>query len=122
MMAGMTEGDQVAVLGVRVRLGAGATVDDVRALRAWLERDKPLEDLLAADRLRIMERTSADGTPGRMGPDLELILRLVGELASVAALTEYTVRAAKTWQNNRRRLQGGDPPEPEIRPLDPDGE
>ncbi len=41
--------------------------------------------------------------------------------STVAALTEYTNRAVKTWKNNRRRLQDGDP-ESEIRPMGPDGE
>lgn len=121
MMSGMTEGDHVAVLGVRVRLGAGATVDDIRALKTWLEREEPLEELLSGRHLRIEERTGTDGTPGRLGPDLELVLQLLGDVVTVAALTEYTARAVKTWTNNRRRLQGGDP-DPQIRPLDPDGE
>ncbi|MET9678880.1 effector-associated constant component EACC1 [Streptomyces coeruleorubidus] len=117
----MTEGDQVAVLGVRVRLGAGATVDDVRALKTWLEREEPLEDLLSRRHLRIEEQAGTDGADGRLGPDIELVLRVLGDVVTVAALTEYTARAVKTWTNNRRRLQGGDP-EPQIRPLDPDGE
>lgn len=121
MMSGMTEGDEVAVLGVRVRLGAGATVDDVRALKTWLEREEPLEELLSGQHLRIEEQTSTDGTKGRLGPDLELVLRIIGDVVTVAALTEYTARAVKAWANNRRRLQGGDP-EPQIRPVDSDGE
>jgi hypothetical protein len=121
MMSGMTEGDEVAVLGVRVRLGAGATVDDVRALKTWLEREEPLEDLLSQRHLRIEEQAGTGGADGRLGPDIELVLRVLGDVVTVAALTEYTARAVKTWTNNRRRLQGGDP-EPQIRPLDPDGE
>ncbi|MBR8642720.1 hypothetical protein KEF29_33930 [Streptomyces tuirus] len=121
MMSGMTEGDQVAVLGVRVRLGAGATADDVRALKTWLERDEPLEELISGRNLRIEERTRADGPRGRLGPDLELVLQLLGDVATVVALTEYTTRAVKTWKNNRRRLQG-DEPDTEIRQLGPDGE
>jgi hypothetical protein len=117
----MTEGHQVAVLGVRVRLGAGATGDDVRALKTWLERDLPLEAWLSDGHLRIDERSGTDGTPGRLGPDLELVLTILGDAVTVAALTEYTARAVKTWTNNRSRLQGGDP-EPQIRPLDPHGE
>ncbi|WP_234352867.1 effector-associated constant component EACC1 [Streptomyces sp. NRRL B-1140] len=117
----MTEGDEVAVLGVRVRLGAGATVDDVRALKTWLERDEPLEKLVSGQHLRIQAQPATDGTPGRLGPDLELVLKLLGDVVTIVALTEYTTRAVKTWTNNRRRLQGGDP-EPQIRPLDPDGE
>lgn len=121
MMSGMTEGDQVAVLGVRVRLGGNATADDVRALKTWLEREEPLEALLSGRHLRIDERSGTDGTPGRLGPDLELVLTILGDVVTVAALTEYTARAVKTWTNNRSRLQGGDP-EPQIRSLDPDGE
>ncbi|MEU6177683.1 effector-associated constant component EACC1 [Streptomyces coeruleorubidus] len=117
----MTEGDRVAVLGVRVRLGVGATVDDVRALKAWLEREEPLEDLLSKRHLSIEEQAGTAGADGRLGPDIELVLRVLGDVVTVAALTEYTARAVKTWTNNRRRLQGGDP-EPQIRPLDPDGE
>ncbi|GAA2298093.1 hypothetical protein GCM10010234_45730 [Streptomyces hawaiiensis] len=117
----MTEGDEVAVLGVRVRLGAGATVDDVRALKAWLERDEPLEELVSGRHLRIEAQPATDGTPGRLGPDLELVLKVLGDVVTLAALTEYTARAVKTWTNNRRRLQGGDP-DPQIRSLDPDGE
>ncbi|MFE1250411.1 hypothetical protein [Streptomyces sp. NPDC058735] len=115
----MAEGDHVAVSGVRVRLGADATVNDVRALKTWLERDKPLAELLAGPHLRIEERTRTDGPPGRLGPDLELVLELLSDVATVAALTEYTNRALKTWKNNRRRLQGGEP-DSEIRPLDSD--
>ncbi len=118
MMSGMTEGGRVAVLGVRVRLGAGATVDDVRALKTWLERDEPLERLLADGDLEIEVQAGTDGPEGRLGPDLELVLKLLGDVVTVVALTEYTTRAVKTWTNNRRRLQGGDPG-PEIRPLDP---
>ncbi|GAA4305624.1 hypothetical protein GCM10023086_23490 [Streptomyces venetus] len=117
----MTEGDQVAVLGVRVRLGAGATVDDVRALKTWLEREEPLERLCSEEVLSIEERTSTDAAKGRLGPDLELVLKVLGDVVTIAALTEYTARAVKTWTNNRRRLQGGDP-DPQIRPLEPDGE
>lgn len=120
MMSGMTEGDEVAVLGVRVRLGDGATVDDVRALRAWLERDEPLEQMISDETLRIEERTSTDGPKGRLGPDVELVLQLLGDVVTVVALTEYTARAVKTWKNNRRRLQGGEP-DSEIRPLGSDG-
>jgi hypothetical protein len=121
MMSGMTEGDEVAVLGVRVRLGAGGTVDDVRALKTWLEREEPLAELLSEKKLSIEAQTSTDGTKGRLGPDLELVLKLLGDVVTVAALTEYTARAVKTWTNNRRRLQGGDP-EPQIRTLDADRE
>ncbi|MET9759299.1 hypothetical protein ABZ016_09605 [Streptomyces sp. NPDC006372] len=111
----------MAVLGVRVRLGAGATVDDVRALKTWLEREEPLERLRSSGDLSIEERTSTDAAPGRMGPDLELVLKVIGDIVTIATLTDYTARAVKTWTNNRRRLQGGDP-EPQIRPLEPDGE
>ncbi|MCK8433634.1 hypothetical protein G3I77_11470 [Streptomyces sp. D2-8] len=121
MMSDMAEGDRVAVLGVRVRLGADATVDDVRALKTWLEREEQLAELLAGEQLRIEVQTGADGTEGRLGPDLELVLKVLGDVVTVAALTEYTARAVKTWTNNRRRLQGGHP-DPQIRPLDPDGE
>ncbi|WDV53111.1 hypothetical protein PV963_23460 [Streptomyces coeruleorubidus] len=117
----MTEGDEVAVLGVRVRLGAGATVDDVRALKTWLEREEPLEELLSKRHLIIEEQAGTDGPDGRLGPDIELVLRVLGHVVTLAALTEYTARAVKAWTNNRRRLQRGDP-DPEIRPLDPDGE
>jgi hypothetical protein len=121
MMSSMTEGERVTVLGVRVRLGAGATVDDVRALKTWLEREEPLEELVSARHLAIEERSGTDGADGRLGPDIELVLRVLGDVVTIAALTEYTARAVKTWTNNRRRLQRGDP-DPQIRPLDPDGE
>lgn len=110
----------MAVLGVRVRLGAGATVDDVRALETWLKRDEPLEQLLSSNELSIEKQAGTDGPPGRMGPDLELVLKLLGDAVTVATLTDYTARAVKTWRNNRRKLQRDDP-EPEIRPLDPGG-
>ncbi|MEU7720205.1 hypothetical protein [Streptomyces tibetensis] len=111
----------MAVLGVRVRLGAGGTVDDVRALKTWLEREESLAGLLSEEKLSIEEQTSTDGTKGRLGPDLELVLKILGDVVTLVALTEYTTRAVKTWTNNRRRLQGGDP-EPQIRTLDTDGE
>ena len=118
MMSDMTEGDEVAVLGVRVRLGAGATADDVRALKTWLEREEPLAELVSERHLTIEEQAGTDGADGRMGPDIELVLRVLGHVVTIAALTEYTARAVKTWTNNRRRLQRGDP-DPQIRPLDP---
>ncbi|MET9395136.1 hypothetical protein ABZY20_32800 [Streptomyces sp. NPDC006624] len=111
----------MAVLGVRVRLGAGATVDDVRALKTWLEREQPLAELRAQNELSIEARTSTDGTKGRLGPDLELVLKVLGDVVTVVALTEYTARAVKTWSNNRRRLERGDP-DPQIGPLDSDEE
>ncbi|MEU2269656.1 hypothetical protein ABZ568_25295 [Streptomyces olindensis] len=117
----MTEGERVAVLGVRVRLGAGATMDDVRALKTWLEREESLEELVSTGQLTIEEQAGTEGADGRLGPDLELVLKVLGDVVTVAALTEYTARAVKTWANNRRRLQGGDP-DPQIRSLDPDGE
>ncbi|AXE87305.1 hypothetical protein C1703_20115 [Streptomyces sp. Go-475] len=121
MMASMTEGDQVAVLGVRVRLGAGATVDDVRALKTWLEREESLQELVSTGKLSIEEQAGTDGADGRLGPDIDLVLRVLSDVVTVVALTEYTARAVKTWTNNRRRLQRGDP-DPQIRPLDRDGE
>ncbi|MER7403347.1 hypothetical protein ABT373_12880 [Streptomyces sp. NPDC000070] len=111
----------MAVLGVRVRLGDGTTVDDVRALKTWLEREEPLEELLSERHLIIEEQASTNGPDGRLGPDMELVLKVLGDVVTLAALTEYTARAVKAWTTNRGRLQRGDPG-PEISPLDPDGE
>jgi hypothetical protein len=41
-------------------------------------------------------------------------------VTTVATLAEYTQRAVRAWQDNRRRVEDGEPPRTLVEPLDPD--
>ncbi|GHF68845.1 effector-associated constant component EACC1 [Streptomyces thermodiastaticus] len=113
----MAEGDGVYGRAIRVRLDANATKDDVTALKAWLEREKPLEDHIREGRLRIVERPGSGGPPGQMGYFTDLLLEQVvdeGTKIVLAVLLQQVKRAVKAWQENRRRVERGAPPEVEV--------
>ncbi|MEU7054668.1 hypothetical protein [Streptomyces sp. NPDC046197] len=119
----MAEGDGVAGRGIRVRLDGSASRSDVGALKAWLERERPLEELVREGQLRILERPRTDGPSGHMGIGMEIVLVLVGAGANVAfkELLEQTKRAVAAWRTNRGEVESGDPPEGHVDPVNLDG-
>ncbi|GGV72499.1 MULTISPECIES: hypothetical protein [Streptomyces] len=121
----MAEGDGVDGRAIRIRLDANATKDDVTALKAWLEREKPLEDLIRQGRLRIVERPGSEGPPGQMGYFTDLLLEKAvdeGTEIVLALLLTQVRRAVKAWKDNRRRVERGTPPEEEVDLVRSDGE
>ncbi|MFJ8198947.1 hypothetical protein [Streptomyces sp. NPDC096152] len=119
----MAEGDGVAGRGIRVRLdGSAGSTNDVAALKAWLERERPLEELVRGGRLRILERPRTDGPPGHMGVGMEILLVVVGVGTEITfrELLAQTKRAVAAWKENRRRVERGDPPEERVDPVDLD--
>ncbi|PZG99812.1 hypothetical protein C1I97_23805 [Streptomyces sp. NTH33] len=104
---------------IRVRLDGSASSKDLGALKAWLERERPLEELVRDGRLRIVEQPRSDGPPGHMGVGMEILLILIGAGADAVSkeLVEQTRRAVKAWLENRRRVESGDPPEPHVDPV-----
>ncbi|WP_330461536.1 hypothetical protein OIB37_34505 [Streptomyces sp. NBC_00820] len=116
----MAEGDAVAESGVRVRLDGRASGGDVTALRAWLEREKPLAERMDAETLRVEERPRTDGPQGHMGFGTEIVLVMVesATTAAVAELLGHVERAVKAWLANRRRVESGEAPRARIEPLD----
>lgn len=101
---------------IRVWLDGNAGRSEVSALRAWLGREKPLEELVRDGTLRIEERISQDSPPGRMGPDWEIVLHVVEGFTAVAQLAEHTKRAVDAWRTNRGRVGRGEPPTPRVEP------
>ncbi|MEV0978609.1 hypothetical protein [Streptomyces sp. NPDC049915] len=116
----MAEGDAVAGAGVRVSLDASASRTDAGALQAWLEQEQPLQDLVRRGTLHIEVRPSTDAAEEHMGSVWEIALRIAGDVTTVAALAEYTARAVRVWQANRRRVEDGEPPRTRVEPLDSD--
>ena len=122
----MAEGEGVAGRGIRVRLDGRASRSDVAALKAWLERETSLEELVRDGHLRIIERPRADGPSGHMGAGMEIVLALVGGGATGGAsvvfreLLDQTKRAVAAWLANRREVESGDPPEGRVDPVDLD--
>ncbi|MER5911583.1 hypothetical protein ABT124_14000 [Streptomyces sp. NPDC001982] len=118
----MTEGDAVPELGVRVRLDGRASDSDVNALKAWLEREKPLEERIREDTLRIEVRHRTDQPPGHMGFGTEIVLVVLGSAtsAAVTGLMGYVERAVRAWLENRGRVESGESPTPNVEPLDSD--
>lgn len=122
MMWTMAEGEAVPESGVRVRLDGRAGDSDVTALKAWLEREKPLAERIHDDTLRIEVRHRTDQPPGHMGFGTEIVLVVLGSATS-AAVTElvgYVRRAVRAWLENRGRVEGGESPTPNVEPLDSD--
>ncbi|GGJ17131.1 effector-associated constant component EACC1 [Streptomyces brasiliensis] len=118
----MAEGDAVPELGVRVRLDGRASGSDVTALKTWLEREKPLEERMSEDTLRIQERPRTDQPQGHMGFGTEIVLVLAGSATSAAVteLVRYVERAVKAWLENRRRVESGEEPRASVSSLDSD--
>ncbi|MEG3630979.1 hypothetical protein [Streptomyces poriticola] len=119
----MAEGDGVAVRGVRVRLDSTATESDIGALRKWLEREQPLDELVRAGRLHIHERPASDPAPGApMGVGMEIVVAVVqGATGVLLHELVQTVRSAvQAWRANRRGVEDGEPPTGRVDPVDPD--
>ncbi|MFF9625698.1 hypothetical protein [Streptomyces griseosporeus] len=95
---------------------------DVGALKKWLEQEQALAELIRAHRVSVEERHRADGPPGHMGLGTEIVLVIVetGTTVTVATLTQHVDRAVRAWLANRRRVESGEPPRPDITELDSD--
>jgi hypothetical protein len=122
MMWTMTEGDAVAGPGIRVRLEGNVSGSDVGALRKWLEQEQALAELLRDRKVRVEERHRTDAPAGHMGLGTEILLVIVetGTTVTVASLTQHVERAVRAWLANRRRVESGEQPRPDIRELDSD--
>ncbi|GAA0902704.1 effector-associated constant component EACC1 [Streptomyces thermoalcalitolerans] len=120
----MAEGDSVVGPDIRVRLDGNASNKDIGALKAWLERERPLEELVRDGRLRILERPRSDGPPGHMGAGMEILLVLIGAGAQALAgeLLTQTRRAVEAWLENHRRVEPGHAPEARVDPVHRDEE
>lgn len=108
---------------VRVRLSQGASESDIRALKAWLEREQLLAGLGSSGALEIQERPApADGSASPMGAALEIVLVLVGAAAPKVfdEVFEQVKSGVRAWRENRRAVERGEPPEVEVTP-DSDG-
>jgi hypothetical protein len=115
----MAEGDEVATTDIRVRLDGTATESDIGALRKWLEREKPLDELVRSGRLQIHERSRTDETGAPMGIGMEIVVAMVGGAASVAFrdLLDQVKSAVEAWRTNRRQVEDGEPPEGRVDPV-----
>lgn len=108
--------------GIRVRLDGTASQSDVGALKNWLEREQPLEELVRQGRLRIQERAGTDESGTPMGVGMEILLTLTGSAATAvfAEVLQQVRRAVEAWRANRREVEDGDPPDGLVDPVDPD--
>ncbi|MEW2414638.1 hypothetical protein AB0953_13040 [Streptomyces sp. NPDC046866] len=107
----------MASTAVRVRLKQGASESDIGALKAWLEREHKLEALRDAGGLEIRERAgTADGPGSPMGAGLEIVLVLIGAVAPKLfdEVYEQVKSGVRAWQENRRSVERGEPPEAEV--------
>ncbi|MFG3152389.1 hypothetical protein ACGF7W_10100 [Streptomyces sp. NPDC048219] len=118
----MAEGDGVVTHGVRVRLDGNASESDIGALHKWLEREKPLDELVRAGRLRIDERRRADETGAPMGVGMEIVVAFVGGGAAVVVqeVLDQVKGAVTAWRANRSEVEGGEPPEARVEPVNLD--
>jgi hypothetical protein len=118
----MAEGEGVAGRGIRVRLDGSASNKDVSALKAWLERENPLDELVRDGRLRILEQPRSDVPPGHMGAGMEILLVVVGVGADVVfkELLAQTRRAVTAWRDNRHRVEPGASPKERVDPVNVD--
>lgn len=107
---------------IRVRLDDTATERDIGALRTWLEREKPLDDLVRAGRLRIHERGGTDESGNPMGVGMEIVVAVVSGAASVVLrdLLDQVKGAVEAWRANRREVEDGEPPEGRVDPVNTD--
>ncbi|MDT6985875.1 hypothetical protein ACFSUJ_17720 [Streptomyces lusitanus] len=115
----MAEGDGVADQDICIRLEGNATEGDVTALRNWLEREKPLEDLLRYGRVRIRERPATDHDGAPMGTSQEIVIAVTSAGATVVfqELLEQVRRGVRAWRDNRREVENGEPPEGRVEPV-----
>lgn len=118
----MAEGDAVPGSGVRVRLDGRAGGSDITALKAWLEREKPLAERIRDETLRVEERPRTDRPQDHMGFGTEIVLMMAGSATSAAVteLVRYVERAVRAWLENRRRVESGEAPRASVEPLDRD--
>jgi hypothetical protein len=121
----MAEGDGVADQGIRVRLSGTADDSDIDALKSWLEREQPLEALVREGRLLIQMRSDTTATVERgspMGLGMEIFLAFVGGASGelIRRVTVTVERAFSAWQENRRDVERGDPPDGRVDAVTPD--
>ncbi|MFI0503373.1 hypothetical protein ACH3WN_10965 [Streptomyces albogriseolus] len=118
----MAEGDGVADQDIRIRLDGSATEGDVTALHNWLEREKPLDDLLRGGKLRIRERPAADHDGAPMGTSQEIVIAVTSAGATVVfqELLEQVKRGVVAWRDNRREVENGEPPQGRVEPVNRD--
>ncbi|MFJ5550868.1 hypothetical protein [Streptomyces sp. NPDC093225] len=112
----------MAGLVIRVWLDGKTDENELSALKAWLEREKPLEELVHSGKVRIEERIRTDASSGRMGGDWEIVLRVMETFAGMAVLAEQTKRAVDAWRTNRDRVGRGESPNPRVESQDSDEE
>ncbi|GAA2539925.1 MULTISPECIES: hypothetical protein [Streptomyces] len=122
----MAEGDGVANQDIRVWLEEAANPGDIGALRKWLEREKPIDELLRAGELQIQERQvrrrGTDETGAPMGLGMEIVLVVIGAAAGAIfnELLEQVKDAVKAWLANRRDVEDGEPPVGGVEPVNRD--
>ncbi|GHB24189.1 hypothetical protein GCM10010377_12700 [Streptomyces viridiviolaceus] len=118
----MAEGDSVANRGIRVRLDDTATESDIGALRKWLEREKPLDELVRAGELRIHEQRRTDETGSPMGAGMDIVMVLTGAAASTVfqEVLDRVKRAVTAWRDNRREVENGESPGARVEPVNTD--
>jgi hypothetical protein len=118
----MAEGDGVANQGIRVRLDGTASESDVGALRKWLEREKPLDELVRAGRLQIHERRRDDEPGAPMGVGMDIVVALIGAGAATVfkELLGQVKQSVEAWRVNRAAVEDGDPPEGRVDTVDLD--
>ncbi|MDO0934769.1 hypothetical protein QQY66_24945 [Streptomyces sp. DG2A-72] len=122
----MAEGDGVAdrdERAIRVRLDETASEGDLDALRKWLEREQPLDEMVREGRLRIHERARTDETGAPMGVGMEIVIQLIGAAGGAVflQLLNQVGRSVDAWRANRRQVEDGEPPTGTVDPLDGDG-
>ncbi|MDV6289071.1 hypothetical protein R2F25_18410 [Streptomyces sp. UP1A-1] len=118
----MAEGDGMVTRGIRIRLGQAARESDIGALHKWLEREKPLAELIRTDQLRIDERSRTD--EARRADGHRHGHRRGGDRGAAGAIFQGVVdqvrRSVDAWRANRRQVEDGEPPEADVEPVRPD--
>ncbi|GAB2734999.1 hypothetical protein GCM10027072_32260 [Streptomyces bullii] len=117
----------MAARSIRVRLDGTATESDVGALHKWLEREKPLDEMVRASKLQIHERrrtdesdeTGGDDTRTPMGVDMEIVVTVLETTVLLVEVLDLVRRAVDAWRGNRARVEDGDPPGVSVDPVDP---
>ncbi len=108
---------------IRVRLDETAGEGDIDALRNWLEREQPLDEMVRKGELRIRERARTDETGAPMGVGMEIVIQLIGAAGGAVflQLLNQVGRSVDAWRANRRQVEDGEPPAGTVDPLDGDG-
>ncbi|MEV5440134.1 hypothetical protein AB0K80_29625 [Streptomyces sp. NPDC052682] len=107
-----------------MRLDETATESDVGALHKWLERERPLDEMVRTSKLQIHERRRTDDTDGGtagtpMGVDMEIVVTVLETTVLVVEVLDLVRRAVDAWRGNRARVEDGDPPTVTVDPEDP---